>query len=257
MMVNGLVFANYLREWKKPLIKGIMLMIALYVLMNARSYKGIDATEQSDAILDPQNKKGKNKHGRGAPKGKRSGKKRYVLNSGDAAVEKFEDLYEEYEEPEKDDYIDEQYDSQKYIPKKGVKPEFSNKTARNMKPQTSAKDVKETLPPVRKDSEPTIRNKIRKSKFPITAKAGDVGSFLDSVKEIKAKSLKIQSFNTNALAAGVYKFCQIIDGKSVYRCTGTHVGNKMWVVLHCMSEDFSANIVHLIMHIVLTFPQKT
>jgi hypothetical protein len=244
LSVNAVIAYNYVVEYKRPLIKGAMCLIALYVASYGASYKRLD--EDITLVANPENKKGKNKHGRGGAqrgirKGPKNGKRRFVVNSGDAAIEeqeKYQQEEERFEEP--DEYDDERYDSQKYIPAKRVKTEFSKKATRGLKGQ-GAQEVLKVLPPVRQPSEPVLRKKIHNAKKPITAKAQDVMSFFNAVKNIHATELKIQSFNTNALSAGVYKFCEIVDGKTVYRCTGTHVGNKIWVVLHCMSENFAAN----------------
>ena len=71
----------------------------------------------------------------------------------------------------------------------------------------------------------------------IRAKAKDIEKF---VREAKAKyssvDLKLgqQAFNTNQLASGVYK---VYDEEGYYRCTGTLVSGRMYVVAHVLSED--------------------
>jgi hypothetical protein len=49
----------------------------------------------------------------------------------------------------------------------------------------------------------------------------------------KTTPLKRQSFNPIQLAHGIYK----IYVNDRYACTGTLVGNKMYVVLHCLEEN--------------------
>jgi len=46
-------------------------------------------------------------------------------------------------------------------------------------------------------------------------------------------SMHKQAFNPSRLAAGIYKL--YVDGK--YVCTATHVGNRMFCVLHALSEN--------------------
>jgi hypothetical protein len=64
----------------------------------------------------------------------------------------------------------------------------------------------------------------------------DKKQFINQAKSAfqKAKSmqLKQQSFKPLSLAAGVYKF--FVDDR--YACTATHVSNRLYVVLHCLSE---------------------
>jgi hypothetical protein len=48
-------------------------------------------------------------------------------------------------------------------------------------------------------------------------------------------ALERQSFKPTHLASGIYKFYV----NDQYACTATHVGGRLYVVLHCLSEDSS------------------
>jgi hypothetical protein len=54
----------------------------------------------------------------------------------------------------------------------------------------------------------------------------------------KGVEMRKQSWNPNNIAHGVYKI--FVDGH--YACTGTHVGNKMYVVLHCLDENSESTV---------------
>lgn len=57
----------------------------------------------------------------------------------------------------------------------------------------------------------------------------------ERIKAFENEALKTQSFKPNVLAAGVYKF--YLDKR--YLCTATQVSNRLYVVLHALSEDFT------------------
>jgi hypothetical protein len=59
-----------------------------------------------------------------------------------------------------------------------------------------------------------------------------------AVDAMRTLKLSKQAWNANDLANGVYK---IYDHNNTYRCTGTLVANRMFVVLHALTEDFSKN----------------
>jgi len=69
------------------------------------------------------------------------------------------------------------------------------------------------------------------AKFVAQAKATYSKAMSNGGKDV----LRRQAFNPHKLADGVFK----IYADGVYCCTGTQVGNKMFVVAHCLSEDSS------------------
>jgi len=62
-------------------------------------------------------------------------------------------------------------------------------------------------------------------------RVSEVDTFIKDSK--KAFSLFKQSFKPNNLSGGIYKF---YVGER-YACTATHVANRLYVVLHALSED--------------------
>jgi len=48
--------------------------------------------------------------------------------------------------------------------------------------------------------------------------------------------MELQAYKPVGLAAGIYKF--YVNDR--YACTATHVGGRLYVVLHCLSEDSTA-----------------
>jgi hypothetical protein len=71
----------------------------------------------------------------------------------------------------------------------------------------------------------------------VRANAKDVLSFVSQARNKFEKALigcKKQSWNANLAAASVFK---IFNDENRYLCTGTLVGNKMFVVMHVLSED--------------------
>jgi hypothetical protein len=82
-----------------------------------------------------------------------------------------------------------------------------------------------------------LRQAIYKAKHrKVQAKASDMEKFIATAREAFSKEamrLGKQSFKPTLLSSGVYKL--YVDGR--YACTATHVGNRIYVVLHCLSEN--------------------
>jgi hypothetical protein len=97
------------------------------------------------------------------------------------------------------------------------------------------------VPAVRQLDEHIIRNKIARSQRGVVAPAKDIHTFIMQAHEVYSRPMKPQSFNVQELSEGIYKFYRCEGDKTTYLCTGTHIGNKIWVVLHSMSEDFSVS----------------
>jgi hypothetical protein len=53
------------------------------------------------------------------------------------------------------------------------------------------------------------------------------------------KPMQTQAYAPSTLADSVYKFYEEVSGAYVYRCTVTHVSNKLVVVLHALSENLN------------------
>jgi hypothetical protein len=96
--------------------------------------------------------------------------------------------------------------------------------------------LKEAVP-MRDDAR--LRRAIYKSKRQRVPRVDEVYDFMQLAQAAYAKQmtepLAIQAWSPSRLAAGVYKiFCG-----DRYLCTGTHVGNKLFVVVHSLSEDIT------------------
>lgn len=94
------------------------------------------------------------------------------------------------------------------------------------------------LPTLRDDSD--IKRKIYNSKRKVyRAKTKDIEEFVTLAKkkmEGELTKMRKQSWNPSVKSAGVFK---IYDGKNRYRCTGTLVGQRMYVVNHVMDESLT------------------
>jgi len=94
------------------------------------------------------------------------------------------------------------------------------------------------LPPVESDA--GLRRAIYNSKHrKVSCSSDELIKFISDAqaayKTQMSEPLKMQAWNPSKLAAGVYKiFCG-----DRYLCTGTHVGNKLFVVVHSLSEDIT------------------
>jgi len=91
--------------------------------------------------------------------------------------------------------------------------------------------------PLRDDAK--LRRAIYKSKRQRVPRVDEVYDFMQLAQAAYAKQmtepLATQAWSPSRLAAGVYKiFCG-----DRYLCTGTHVGNKLFVVVHSLSEDIT------------------
>jgi len=89
--------------------------------------------------------------------------------------------------------------------------------------------------------DPVKQRAIQKAKTrKVVVKQSDVKNFLNQANLAMARgvaNLKPQAFNPSKLATGIYKF--FVNGQ--YRCTATHVGNRLYTVLHALSEDATAS----------------
>jgi len=96
------------------------------------------------------------------------------------------------------------------------------------------------MPSVRDDA--AIKRKIYESKHrTFRVKKDRFDAFiLDAREALEAEMLKArrQSWNPNQKAAGVYK---IYDDQDHYRCTGTLVGHRMFVVNHAVNESLAGS----------------
>lgn len=251
---QGQLLAILLAWWRtqgKRFVKFMLFIVVLTSAMKMISSKNISTTDLTEIPISTQGKNRGKK--RGNAQRKRNGKRKFIVQSGGADVD---DQYDHFEEPndhsddERMDRNDEEYGyapvgrkqadkltQRAYVAAQkgfeGMRRE-RKETRKNLKGQST------TIVIPQKEGEAQVRNKIRKSKQPLQAKASDILTFCTAAKKALNVNLKPQAFNPYQLAAGVFKFYQIIDGKAQYCCTGTHIGNKMWVVLHCMNEDISA-----------------
>jgi hypothetical protein len=96
------------------------------------------------------------------------------------------------------------------------------------------------VPPVQMD-DAVLRRAIYEAKHrKKVAPAEQVDIFCEQATKLVddfKKQLQPQSFKPTTLAHGVYQI--FVNGK--YACTGTHVSNKMYVVMHSVSEDVNAD----------------
>jgi hypothetical protein len=249
------VFVAYMKVHGKGLLKGAALIVVFWTLMSSMNANLVVKKDEEDITLsaEPQGSNRGNKRG-GAPK--RKGKRKFIINSGGDQQQEDHDHMEEYND-EDADRLDANDEERMYVPsapsrgqnkktleqyvkvQKGVYPGHSSKSRGKKDIPTQAVEKPIVLPNIVGES--IVRNKIRKSKQPIQLKAATLLKFRDTAQKAQLSTLKPQSFNTNNLSAGVFKFYRFNEGSYKYCCTGTHVGNKMWVVLHCMSEELTAN----------------
>jgi hypothetical protein len=268
------VVNNWLIFWERhrmKLIKVFLLTAALRLIVIPTVFPRPSADEEEAELSISTQKKGKARRRRGMYTGYnlKKGKKYTIQQSG--AGEPKDD---QFEEPSDDEY--EEYEDQ-YVPWGGevtrthVGKNKRRPNKRSLEPHATPQ--KPEAPAVRKAHEPRYRNLISKSKKNFPYKPSDVEVFLSDASKAFGKSImKPQAFNTNNLTPGVFKFYRVLhDGTLEYACTSTHIGNKMWVVLHSLSEDFSisyraVNHVHTInfkaedMHVfgeqLATFPMN-
>jgi len=189
---------------------------------------------------------------------RRAGKRKHYIESGNPEVEpedqdfifdngKGWDEYDDYEDEYENqyrvyDFNDDGRDGEgfhKYNDRRTMR-----KQGTDLKPMNVGNDT------------PLRRAVDKAKKRVIVARKADIEKF---IKDVHAKfsapqKLDTQAFKPSQLAAGVYK---IFAGEQ-YLCTGTHVGNRMYVVLHCLQDDTSiqyraVNHVHTLMMDVTKF----
>jgi len=190
------------------------------------------ANQSDDEELTAEGQ-GVNRHGGKGRKGGRHirvrGKKNFQSSGGDELMEGPEQI----SEPEESHHGNYNHDDEPdvYV--------FSHKMRdRRELDGQGFSDENLELPPLMSDAD--IRRKIYASKKKVVrAKKADVDSFIKQAQEKFQSALvkcKKQSWNANEKAAGVYK---IYNEEERYLCTGTLVGNKMYVVMHCLSENIA------------------
>jgi len=222
---------------RKILIKGLIFCVLFNAALSSFSVKPEQGSccDDIEVPIEPivfsanvQGKgKTKNSYRGAAPRGKRTGSKKKVYNNiSPGGSEQDADADPEYEEPF-DAYVgayEDAHDPRKYIP-------------RRFQGQSNV-----ACPPARA-GESNLRNKISRSKRPITAPPHEILKYVEEMKKVygPGKKLKPQSFNVSDLSGSIYKFYRVEGERTTYLCTGTHIGAKMWVVLHSLSEDMSVS----------------
>jgi hypothetical protein len=142
------------------------------------------------------------------------------------------DMYDQAQE-EYYDYLsshrNEKWDDQEFQRRFDEKTRDSRVRVRNQ--------AKEAVPMM---DDAKLRKAIYKSKHRrVACSTEELHSFISQAQAAYSKQmsepLKTQAWSPSRLAAGVYKiFCG-----DRYLCTGTHVGNKLFVVVHSLSEDIT------------------
>jgi hypothetical protein len=239
---------------RKILFKGMLFVFAASMAYNAA--KGETKVERiiptEEEFLEAKNQgKGKTKHSMrgGGPRKPRNRKSVWndVSPGGsenvlEAPQEEEFIPYESYEEDDDYEIFDgeEVYNTRTHVGK--------NLRGQTVKP-----------PPRRKANEPQLRNLIYASKHKkVVAPAKDIWNFIAEAQKTydgtSTKPLPVQSYNVNDLSSAIYKIYRLNGEEKIYLCTGTHIGNKMWVVLHSMSEDLG--VTYLAVNVTRTIKFK-
>jgi hypothetical protein len=265
------VIAGAMYKNRKVIIKGVMFLCLFHVAMSSLQNPKTEVVMDEELKAEAQ-AKGKVKVGRGGWKTRvrtNKGARKFHVPSGGAeppegdmegyiSRDELDEVEPDYEYPEYDS-LQESYDTRRYVPDR----DFEKARDKRMNNRFEALEgqgrvhipvkgpvlvekvtKRPILPPARKPNEPLLQNKIRTSKKPVSANKKDILGFLVDAADKQKKAMahfkaKPQSFEPNALAAGVYRWYRVEGDKMTYLCTATHVGNKMIVVLHSLSEDVS------------------
>jgi hypothetical protein len=145
-----------------------------------------------------------------------------------------QDDYEQYHRA-RDDRDD--YDTYRRARKQGMV-SWKPVRPRGLKPGWKLRKQGVRLPPL-KDNDKVRRAIYNAGRRQYVAKAADIATFIKGAQNKMSdelEKLKPQSFTPATIAGGIYK----IYVNEQYVCTGTHVGNRIYVVLHCLSEDLEA-----------------
>jgi len=251
----------------KHIIAGVAAGLAFRYAMRKDDDEEYEAT--------PQHRKGKSKQGRARGTRVAKGGKHYERPSGGAEQEmdaydpylvyiggSDEDHDDEYEHEFEDPYYDDSYyqfkgynvkpqdmtpeQKKEAIAKLTLKEKeeaylrgkkFAEETVARLKQELLiAQKQSVKMPSVRDDA--AIKRKIYESKkrtFRVKKDRFDA-FILDAREALEAEMLRArkQSWNPNQKATGIYK---IYDDQDHYRCTGTLVGKRMFVVNHAINES--------------------
>jgi hypothetical protein len=239
---------------------------------------GVALTRERDdedyETAEPQGGKGKNKRGGRGAKRARYVKPNYQGSSGNEkegyenAQDDYEDFldekendrvndiadsyYDQFEQPDDDGYStyargdDEQHRSKKKYKawttteRQGVSQHAKRRGKKAIKKEFLAQRQAKTpeVPILRDDSD--IKRKIYASKKKIyRMKTQDIEEFISLARkkmEGQISKFRRQAWNPADKSSGVFK---IFDDQGRYRCTGTLVGQRMYVVNHVMDESLT------------------
>ena len=239
--------------WWKVHLRGVVKGAICIYLLTALSTAAIAMTKPQADIMLTATPQGQNRGKKAGNRDRKAqGKRKFIVQSGGDQDKDEYNHYQQYEQDEDAEQTarlesnDNEYGyvptgrkthdtSQRQVVREntGKYPGHQGGSRKKMKGQAAV------IIPEHKEGEDKIRKKIQNSKKPIMAKAKDVCNFINAVTQASSMKLKPQAFNTNQLSAGVYKFYRVLNDGAQYLCTGTHVGNKMWVVLHSLSENMT------------------
>jgi len=218
----------FFKRYGKILFKGFLCTLAIMAAARAFQSPAADIElshiAEEDTLEARVQAKGKTKHTVRGGTVQTTRRRRNVWNdvSPSGSENDADASYESDDRAEQYEYLeDKYYDERRYVPEK----------------KFPGQAVRTKVPPPRRSNEPSLRNRIVKSRKPVTAPAHEIVDFIKKAKEAYSKPMKIQSMNVSELSEGIYKFYRCDGTKSTYLCTGTHIGNKMWTVLHALSED--------------------
>jgi hypothetical protein len=231
----GVIMWQFAKKHSKVIFKGLLLTMLILSATRVAS-DPISAESpfgEEPMLFAPTQAKGKTNTVRGGNRPAETTQKKRKNVWNDVSPGGSENNL--YAEPEAEDLVDSHHD---YDPRNYTDDAFSNRYM----PKRRMPGQAVNMPAPRQVDEHTIRNKIARSRKGVVAPAKDIQAFIVQAREVYSRPMMPQAFNVSELSEAVYKFYRFDnEGKYTYLCTGTHIGNKLWVVLHSMSEDFSVS----------------
>jgi hypothetical protein len=229
-------------KWKKWLLMAAVVAAGLCVTPKCLEYYHTD-----ELLAEPQGKgktKGRAQEARRA-KRKRAGNNKNFVPSGSAEID-LEELFSDADDEYYREYGLQGYDDYQDKMREFVKDAYGLDDYTRGVQRNKYKIVRMKKQDLGIPSSPHLEDdsKLRKAIYAakhrkISASALDVDRFIKEAKEAYSKvdlKMEIQSFKPNELAQGIYKI--YVNGQ--YACTGTHVGSRLFVVVHALSEDSTA-----------------
>jgi hypothetical protein len=225
---NSRRLKRFISDSKKYVAMTLVVVLALSV-----AYVKSGTEEVKELKANPQGKKA-----RVLRKRRRAGKKFIVPSSVEVSEADYSDA-DGYEDAGDESYWEREGDFEY-----NMKQQRDEQTDEDMRTYWRKQQIRDRLldkqaktqSVVTMKPDDDLRRAVYKAKRrTIRAPVAAVNKFVGDAKEAfsKLRNLKVQSFQPSELACGVYKL--MVNGH--YACTATHVSNRLYVVLHCLSED--------------------